>query len=290
IHMHRAQVLLMLAASFASASDFSGASALAFAGRAVAFGPRPSGSEANRKLQAYIHAQLRPLGCQIVDDSFRASTPTGPVAMKNIVARFPGVAPGIIVVTGHYDTKILPGRNFVGANDGGSSTGLLIELARIAAHMSHEREIDVVFFDGEEAVAEWTGTDSVYGSRHLAARWAADGTLARIRAFINVDMIGDKDLDILSEENSSAPLRRLIWQAASDIGYGKYFLNTGGPVDDDHVPFLQRGVNAVDLIDFDYGPNEAYWHTGKDTMDKISAHSLQVVGDVLVETIKRLDR
>jgi Zn-dependent M28 family amino/carboxypeptidase len=288
--MYRAQILLMLAACFASASDFSGVSALAFTAKVVAFGPRPSGSEANRRLQGYIEAQLRPLGCRIVEDFFRASTPTGPITMKNIVARFPGAAPGIIAITGHYDTKILPGRNFVGANDGGSSTGFLIEFARIVAHMPHQREIDIVFFDGEEAVAEWTATDSVYGSRHLAARWAADGTLARIRALINVDMTGDKDLDMLSEQNSSAPLRRLIWQAASDIGYGRYFLNTGGPIEDDHVPFLQRGVNAVDLIDFDYGPNEAYWHTGKDTMDKISAHSLQVVGDVLVETIRRLDR
>lgn len=288
--MYRAQILLMMAASVAMASDFSGASALAFTRRAVAFGPRPSGSEANRKLQAYILAQLRPLGCRIIEDSFRASTPVGQVAMKNIVARFPGSVLGILAVTGHYDTKSLPGRSFVGANDAGSSTGFLIEFARIVAHMSHQREIDVVFFDGEEAFADWTESDSVYGSRHLAEQWAANGTLARVRALINVDMIGDKDLDILAEQNSSAFLRRLVWQAASDIGYGKYFLDTGGPVDDDHMPFLRRGVNALDLIDFDYGPNEAYWHTGKDTMDKISAHSLQVVGDVLVETIRRLDR
>lgn len=288
--MHRAQILLMLAASAASASDFSGAAALAFTAKAVAFGPRPSGSEANRKLQAYIESQLRPLGCRIVEDSFRASTPLGPVAMKNIVARFPGSAPGVIVISGHYDTKILPGQKFVGANDGGSSTGFLLEFARIAARMPHQREIDLVFFDGEEAVGEWTDSDSIYGSRHLAERWAADGSLARIRALINVDMTGDKDLDILAEQNSSPSLRQLIWRAAADIGYGRYFLDTGGPVGDDHVPFLQRGVNAVDLIDFDYGPNEAYWHTGKDTMDKISAHSLQVVGDVLVETIRRLDR
>jgi Zn-dependent M28 family amino/carboxypeptidase len=141
-----------------------------------------------------------------------------------------------------------------------------------------------VWFDGEEAFGEWSETDSLYGSRHLSERWSADHTLSRIKALILVDMIGDKDLDILDEENSSPSLRMLIWNTAQGLGYGKYFLDTGGPIDDDHMPFVKLGVNAVDLIDFD----KTYWHTPDDTIDKLSAHSFEVVGTVLMAVLRAL--
>jgi Zn-dependent M28 family amino/carboxypeptidase len=254
----------------------------------VEFGPRPPGSPANKKLQAFIEAELRRRNCEVTEDPFRATTPVGPIPMKNIICKFPGRSGRAIVLTGHYDSKLFPGRHFVGANDSGSSTGILLEFARVLAARSHADDIYLVWFDGEEAIAEWTATDSLYGSRHLAERWERDGTLARIKAFVNLDMIGDRDLGVLHNTEGSPQLNQLIWTIAKDLGYGKYFLNTGGAVEDDHVPFLRRGANAVDLIDFDFGPQNSYWHTDQDTIDKVSAHSLQVIGDVMMELIRRL--
>ena len=272
------------------AADFSGAQALAFTKRLVAFGPRPSGSEAIRKTQAYILGELKDCGCQVTQDDFTGATPLGPTRMKNIIARFPGTSGAIIAITGHYDTKSMPGRFFTGANDGGSSAAFLLETARALNHGARQDEVRLVWLDGEEAVAQWTETDSLYGSRHLAEKWAADGALARIKALINVDMIGDRDLDILDDYNSSAPLRELVWSIADRLGYGKHFLRRPGAIDDDHIPFLREGVNALDLIDFDYGPNNSFWHTDKDTVDKLSAGSFEIVGRVVLESLKELER
>ena len=277
-----AALCLVLAASL-SAKEFSGERALEFTAKAVALGPRPPGSAAIRKLQAYILAELKQRHCEILQDDFTARTPQGPLQMKNIIARFPGSSGRAVAITGHYDTKLMA--KFVGANDGGSSTGFLLEMAEAIQTTAHKDDIYLVWFDGEEAFVEWTATDSLYGSRHLAQKWASEGTLARIKALINVDMIGDKDLGILQESHSSAWLRKLVWDAAASIGYGKYFLNSGSATEDDHIPFLRLGVNALDLIDFDYPP----WHTPSDTMDKLSAHSLKVVGDVLLAALKQLE-
>lgn len=288
--MHSNKALLILWSSLALAADFSGASALEFTAKAVSFGPRPPGSEASRRLQSYILTQLRLHRCEILEDSFTAQTPLGPIRMKNIVAHFPGTSGQAVAITGHYDTKSMPGRYFIGANDGGSSAGFLLEMARaLSVRSSRKQGIYLVWFDGEEALGAWSDTDGLYGSRHLASKWAADGTASRLRALINVDMIGDKDLGILLEMNSSASLRRLVWQTAKELGYGRYFLDTPSSVEDDHAPFLGLGVPALDLIDFDYGPGNAYWHTEQDTMDELSAHSFEVVGAVLLETLKRLE-
>ena len=208
--------------------------------------------------------------------------------MRNIIAKFPGHSGRAVVVTGHFDTKPMPGQNFVGANDGGSSTGFLLELARVVNTMPHRDDICLVWFDGEEAFGEWSDSNGIYGSKHLADKWSRDGTLARIKALINVDMIGDKDLGIMQEGNSSPALLKLVWQTAHDLGYGKYFLDTGFATEDDHLPFLRQGVQALDLIDFDYGPNNSYWHTPKDTMDKLAAHSLDIVGNVVVGVLRKL--
>ncbi|HEV2687688.1 MAG TPA: M28 family peptidase [Bryobacteraceae bacterium] len=286
--MHCSKALLILLASVAWAGDFSGASALEFTRKAVAFGPRPAGSAANQKLQAFIEAQLKPMHCQNSFDAFTAQTPVGPVAMRNIIAKFPGTSGRALVVTGHFDTKPIAGGVFVGANDGGASTGFLLELARVVNSMTHADDIVLVWFDGEEAFGEWSDTNGIYGSRHLAEKWSGDGTLTRVKALINVDMIGDKDLGIMEEENSTPSLRRLVWRTAADLGYGKYFLDSGFATEDDHLPFLRKGAAALDLIDFDYGPDNEYWHTGKDTIDKLSAHSLEVVGNVVVAVLRKL--
>jgi Zn-dependent M28 family amino/carboxypeptidase len=287
--MLRLALLPLWFAVLEMAADFSGAQALQFTKRAVAFGPRPAGSQANRDLRAYIKTQIRSAGGHLAEDSFTASTPKGPVPMQNLICSFPGTSGRTIVFSGHFDTKDLPGRNFVGANDGGSSTGLLLELMRALASTDHRDEIDIVWLDGEEAFGEWSDTNGTYGSRHLAAKWVSEGILAKIRALINVDMTGDRDLGIMQEENSTPALRNLVWQAAKEKGYGRYFLDQGGAIEDDHLPFLKRGVPAVDLIDFDYGPGNSFWHSDKDTLDKLSSHSFQVVGDVSMDLVRRFN-
>lgn len=282
-------VLLILSLPVA-ASDFSGSSALEFTRKAVALGQRPAGSEANRKLQMLIKTQLKAGGWDSLEDTFTAQTPAGPKTMNNIIGKKKGVSGKAVVFTGHFDTKAIPNVNFVGANDGGASAGVLLELARVLANAPRKDDVYLVFFDGEEAFGEWSNTNGIYGSRHLAEKWSVDGTLSKIKALINVDMIGDKDLAILEEGNSTTGLRRLVWAVANDLGYRKHFLNGPNAVEDDHMPFIRMGVNALDLIDFDYGPGNAYWHTASDTMDKLSAQSLQVVGDVLLETLRRLEK
>jgi Zn-dependent M28 family amino/carboxypeptidase len=220
--------------------------------------------------------------------------------MRNFIVRFPGKKDGVIVLASHYETNYwLRNINFVGANDGGSTTGLLIAIAdQLRSDMAHDKtgkdqtgklegySVWLVFFDGEEAIQSWSASDSTYGSRHLAAKWGRDGTLSRIKAFILADMIGDKDLDIQRETRSTDWLVSLMTQAAKKFGYDRFFFQTESPVDDDHLPFVERSVPSIDVIDLDYGPNNSYHHTAQDTMDKISARSLTIDGDVFLEAIR----
>lgn len=272
-----------------SNSEFHGSAAFAETKQAVAFGQRPSGSRNIEQLRNWISSQVKSMGGDLSFDSFQGQTPSGPIPMTNLILRFPGTSGKAIVVTGHYDTKNIPMVKFVGANDGGSSTGFLLEFARWAAHARHRDDIYIVFFDGEEALGAWTETDSRYGSRHLAAKWLADGTLAHIRALINVDMIGDKDLDLANDDNSSQSLRSKLKTIAERLNIAKYIRRDGGAIDDDHKPFAELGVNVIDVIDLDYGPNGSYWHTAEDTLDKLSVHSLQVTGDLVTALVKELD-
>src|SRR5437773_7051998 len=244
----RTLTLVALAGSGPStpAVGFSGTEALAFKRRAVSFGPRPSGSPEIKKLQAYILGELKASGCQVIQDDFTGSTPLGPIPLKNILARFPGTSGKAVVITGHYDTKSMPGTYFVGANDGGSSAGFLLEMAKALAGEPRRDDVYLVWFDGEEAIAQWSDYDSLYGSRHLAEKWAGDGTLERIRALINVDLIGDRKLDILQDMNSSSPLRELVWSTAERLGFGSHFLKNASAIEDDHLPFLHRGVKSLD--------------------------------------------
>ena len=269
------------------------ARAMQYTREVVGFGPRPVGSEAHKKLQAYLHSHLkRDLAAQVEDDVFTASTPAGPLAMDNIIGKFPGTRDGIIVIGSHYDT--LYGRkDFVGANDGGSSTGLLLELAqqlRIKDRPLNGYSVWLVFFDGEEAIRQWSATDGTYGSRHLAEKWKQDGTAKKIKAFLLADMIGDADLNILHDLNSTPWLEDLIFKAASTLGYQSHFFGRDDGVADDHSPFLQAGVPSADLIDFDYGYNNVFWHTSNDTLDKLSPKSLQITGDVILETVRLLNQ
>ncbi|MCZ2073503.1 MAG: M28 family peptidase [Bryobacteraceae bacterium] len=287
--MHCQKALLMLWAPVALGSGFSGESALEFTQKAVEFGPRPPGSAAIQKLQQFILQTLRPFPCRVIEDGFMARTPRGRTGMKNIIALFPGTSGKALVVSGHYDTKWMPDIRFVGANDGGSSTGFLLEMARVLSTRKQKDDIYLVWFDGEEAIERWSEKDGIYGSRHLARKWAADGTLRRVKALINVDMIGDRNLTIQQEMLSVASLRQLVWRTAAGMGFGRYFTSDQIATEDDHVPFLRAGVNAIDIIDFDYGSGgESYWHTERDTMDKLSANSFEVVGKVVLEVLRRL--
>jgi Zn-dependent M28 family amino/carboxypeptidase len=271
-----------------SAADFNGERALNDVKRAVAFGPRPAGSEASRRMHLWIVQELKAQGWEVVEDRFTARTPVGALEMANLIAKKPGLTGRTIAVTGHTDTKRFPFR-FVGANDGGSSTAVLLELARALKGVSFRNDIWLVFFDGEEAVRDWSETDSLYGSRHLAEKMAADGSLSRLAALINVDMIGDRDLRLLDDDGSTPALRRILRSAAARLGYLQHLGNNPQAIEDDHIPFLQKGVKAIDLIDFDYGPGNAYWHESTDTTDKLSAESLKITASLVIEMLHVLE-
>jgi hypothetical protein len=266
----------------------SGERALQYTKDVVAFGPRYVGSPGHAKVEAYLRSQLK--GDNLMADTFIAATPAGSFRMTNFIVRFPGTKPGIIVVAGHYDT--LYGRkDFVGANDGGSSTGLLLELARqLHGQKNDGFSIWLVWFDGEEAVRQWSAADSLYGSRHLAGKWANDGTTIKIKAFLLLDMIGDANLNLERESNSTPWLEDVVYQAATRLGHQSYFFARTLPVEDDHLPLARLGVPVADLIDYDYGPGNAYWHTPQDTLDKLSPKSLEIVGSVVMETIRLLNQ
>ncbi|GIU73566.1 MAG: hypothetical protein KatS3mg004_0653 [Bryobacteraceae bacterium] len=287
--MHCPQTLILALAFAAPAwAQFNGKNAYEHTAALVAFGPRPPASPAIRKAQQYIIGHLKGQDWQVMEDDFVARTPAGRMPMKNIIAVRQGMSGKAVALSGHYDTKIFPFR-FVGANDGGSSAAFLLEMARALKTLPLKNTVYLVFFDGEEAVREWTAEDSLYGSRHLAERWYRDGTLARLAALINVDMIGDRDLKILREQYSSDTIMRLIWSVARQQGVYEHFNGPAAAIEDDHVPFLRLGVRAANLIDFEYGPDNSWWHTPQDTLDKLSPRSFEIVGNVLLEVLRRLD-
>ena len=285
----------------ATTTPMDGSRAMEHVKRQVAFGPRPSGSPALAQTRKYLRDELTAYGLAVREQPFTASTPAGPVAMVNVIADLPGANPGVVILGSHYDTKRTPA-GFLGANDAGSSTGALLEIARVMAEQAKTEKprytVQFVFFDGEEAVEEWTEDDSLYGSRYFVEDAEAKGKVGEIKAMILLDMIGDRDLTIPREGGSTRPLMDIIWQTAAGLGYGKQFPNTTHYVDDDHRPFIEAGVPAVDLIDFNFGadqakygpggPANAYWHTNEDTLDKVSAESLKVVGDVVVASVPKI--
>lgn len=272
-----------------SPSEFDGARAMEHVKKLVALGPRPSGSRAITKAQEHISAELKSYGLKVVEDDFTGRTPHGPIPMKNIIGQLAGNLPDVVMIAGHYDTKAMEG--FVGANDGGSSTAAVLEMARVMAKGRPEYTLWFTFFDGEEAVVDWSandGTDNTYGSRHLASKLAADGTLSSVKALLLVDMIGDRQLDIRRDLTSTPWLVDLVWATSRKTGNGTHFLGNEIVIEDDHVPFKERGIPVIDLIDFNFGPNNSYWHTAEDTLDKVSGESMKVVGDVVLASLPEL--
>jgi glutaminyl-peptide cyclotransferase len=275
----------------AQTGGFDGQQAYDYTAKLVSFGPRPPDSDAIHHTQDYIREQLKSFGCAVSEDDFHSSTPIGSVAMKNIVAEIPGERKSIILLLTHYDTLKKDG--FVGAVDGGSSSGLMLEMARLLCGKKSTDRIWIAFLDGEEAFQQWSDTDSTYGSRELAARMALSGDLPRIKAVLLADMVGAVNLHIEKDSNSTTKLVDLVWKTAARLGYSDIFVQASTPIEDDHLPFVRRKVPSVDVIDLlDYPSSTTlpYWHTTQDTMDKVSPRSLAIVGHVFVETVRELQK
>jgi peptidase M28-like protein len=263
---------------------FDGKRAFAHIAKQVSFGPRPSGSQAIVQLQDNLQAELKIYGCTFETDAFTADTPVGRLPMKNILVKIPGEKPGVILLATHYDTLLQ--ENFVGADDGGSSTALMLELARLLCPQHGKYAVWIAFFDGEEAMKHWSDTDSRYGSRQMAARLSTSGDIKKIRAFLLADIVGGRQAQFLRESSSTPALIDLVWNAAAKLGYSAIFRNDATSAEDDHDSFLRRGVPAVDVIgDF---VNNGYWHTPQDALDKISPKTLAIVGHVFLESVKQL--
>lgn len=271
-----------------------GKRAMQYAKEIVKFGPRPLGSASHKKVEDYIDAHLK--GDQVEDDVFTAETNVGKFSVHNIVAKFPGTKDGIIIFASHYDTNYpLRNTSYVGANDGASTSALLLEIAnQLRGKTRDGYSIWLVWDDAEEAMKPDTEveflSDSLYGITHLAEKWQADGTLKKVKAFLLADMIGDADLNVDRDSNSTPWLQDVVYEAATRMGEQSHFYARSLPMDDDHLPFVKRGVPSVDLIDFLYGYNNVFWHTPQDTMDKLSPKSLEIVGGTMLETARILDK
>ena len=280
-----------------SPAAFNGQRAFQDVRQLVAIGPRVAGTAGAQSARDYIRKQLQAAGLNVVEQPFEADTPLGRVKMVNLRATVTGgggtagAGSRRLVIGGHYDTKRFKEFTFVGANDGGSSAAFLIELGRVLRRRPNPIPIELLFLDGEEAVVEWEGTDHTYGSRHYVETARKEGTLKSIKAFILVDMIGDRDLLIKRETNSTPELADAILDAARRLGR-REFSPEPYPVEDDHLEFLAAGVRSVDIIDLEYytGSGKLAWHTEHDTIENVSADSLQAVGDVLIAALPAIER
>ena len=269
------------AAETKAPAGVSGARALEEVRSFVELGSKESGTPGAEQAANYLRDRLREFGAEAEIQEFTDMTPIGELTFRNVVGRIPGTGGSILLLGSHYDTK--PGiADFVGANDSGSSTGLLLELARtLKANAPHAMEIRFAFFDGEESRQRYGPNDGFHGSRHMAAAMEADGSLSNVAAMILLDMVGDRDLTVTVPRNGTPWLTALAFDAARAEGAREKFQLHPYNVGDDHEEFFARGVPAIDLIDFQYGSapgKNDYWHTAQDTLDKLSAESLGVVG------------
>jgi Zn-dependent M28 family amino/carboxypeptidase len=301
-------VLLMIATSSPAqkapaSAHFNGQTAYNLTAQLLQVAPkRFNGSPGHLKAEEFIkqHFAAEAAKGNLETDTFTASTPLGFQTMRNYIVKYPGKKDGIIVLASHYETNYpLRDIEFYGANDGAATTALLIEIGNVLrAHPPEGYSVWLVFDDGEEAVKCllcWSSSDSLYGTRHLAAKWANDGTLGKIKAFLVADMIADKDLNIDHSDNSVPWLSDMLKVAAKNTGHSAYIFKYSEAEEDDHLPFAQRGVPVLDVIDAHYGPStnaapDGYHHTAQDTLDKISAKSLQISGDLFLEMIRLINQ
>ena len=258
----------------------------------VALGPRPAGSRALEETRAYIEGELRDMGLEPVREPFEADTPVGPIPMANIVVDLPGPAEDspLVVLCTHYETKLFD-FEFVGANDGGSGTAVLIELARLLAARDNPLAYRILFLDGEEAIRRyWADPDNRYGSRHHVEQLERSGLLPRVKACVLLDLVGDKKLRLTHDEFSDSQFLAAFFDAARENGLGAHVGARRQPVKDDHLSFMDAGIRSVDLIDLDYGPNNRHWHSPGDTLENVSADSLGVIGRIVLLGLPRLEQ
>jgi Zn-dependent M28 family amino/carboxypeptidase len=254
--------------------------------RQVTLGPRPAGSSVLAQCRQYIEAQLKAAGITYREQPFDAMTPAGVIKMVNVIGTIPGRRPERIALATHYDTKRFQEFKFVGASDGASSTAAVLELARVLTNRQNEFTIELLFLDGEEAVnVEWRDPDNTYGSKHYVQAAKQAGTLAGLKALVLLDMVGDRDLDIRPDSNSARWLNAIVWSSAARLGHSSTFVPEGFTVEDDHLPFVEAGVASIDIIDLDY----PQWHTAQDDLDHVSARSLQIVGDVVLDAWPQIE-
>lgn len=273
-----------------AATPLSGVRAHAHVQKLVSFGPRPPGSPGIRKSQDYLTKTLKKLQLKVEHQNFLATTPNGNIPMKNIIARAQrGTTDDVIILAAHYDTLPMLPDLFLGANDGGSGSGLLLELARVLSKKQWKFSFWFVFFDGEEAQKSWSSKDSLYGSRYFVERLKSQKKVDLIKAVILTDMVGDKDLILERDTSSTIWLMDLVWESARELGYSQHLAVKPKTIIDDHSPFLKLGIPAVDLIDYEFGKNNRYWHTSQDTLDKISAKSLLLVGKIIIRMIEKIE-
>jgi glutaminyl-peptide cyclotransferase len=274
---------------------FNGERAMDHVKKQIEFGPRPPDSEQLAKTRAYITNELKSSGLNVALDEFTATTPQGEKKMANIVAEIAGETKTLILITSHYDTKFFKDMSFVGANDPAASVGTLLEIGRVLGSKKEKPKVTyrLVFFDGEEAFCEgWSdcgdekNPDNTYGSRHYVSQLRAQNELENTRAMILLDMMGYKNLELGRDTTSTRWLQNIIWQTGRELGYGKVFVDRDeGVGGDDHEPFLAAGVDAVDIIQLTSYP---YWHRADDTIDKVSAQSMKIVGETILASLPKI--
>lgn len=274
--------------------EVDGDRALGYISDIIAFGPRHPGTDGAEKTRRYIVEKLRSFGLEPIRRDFDAYTPHPQfkkVKMANITVDIQGPGRSKILVGGHFDGKILEGVDFVGANDGGSSTALLLELARVWKKTPPPCPVRIAFFDGEEALVNWSETDSLYGSKRLAAEMRASGEHRFFRAVIIVDMIGDRNLQLIRETLSTPWLVQMLRDQGESLGFSQLFQGDRAMIEDDHLPFLNIGIPAAVMIDLKYGPgwrSNSYWHTDRDTLDKISPKSIETIAQVVLGAVSEI--
>ena len=260
----------------------------------VGLGPRPAGSEKAAALRQYLAREIRGIGLEVRQHTFEAKTPVGPKSMVNLITEIKGAREDVILLTNHYDTKQFDKFTFVGANDGGSTTAWMLEMARaLKSRTGRGCTLWLAWLDGEESFGKWTADNSLYGSRALVAHLKEKGELSKIRAVINVDMIGDAYLCIHRDPDAPTWLLNPVWDTARRVGYMRHFGLSARKVEDDHIPFREAGIPALEIIDFSYGGSLVQhgqnWHTAQDTLDKVRAESLKAVGDVIYHSLSVIE-
>ncbi|MHB9138102.1 MAG: M28 family metallopeptidase [Victivallaceae bacterium] len=268
--------------------EINSGNAYALAVKLVSFGKRYAGTAENRQQASFIAAKAAEYGAAVTTDRFSAMTTAGTLEFANITAEIKGRSDDFVIIGSHYDIKrIMSAPDFEGANDSASSTALLLEMIRAvkASGSTPPLTLKFVFFDGEECLLEYSGNDGFWGSRHYAQKMQDQGLAKQCKAVIVLDMIGDSELGVTLPANSSRQLAEKMLDAAEATGNKQYFALKNFEILDDHQPFLQQGIPAIDIIDFEYGPDNVYWHTGADKIDKISGKSMKVVGDCVLRLV-----